>query len=331
MKRSTWMMVSLLVTMAMITAACGDDDDETTTTTVGGDDTTTTTAAPKFDSGTTMATLQEKGKITVGTKFDQPGFGQQNPATSKVEGFDVEIAKLIAVSIFGGDVESVDSKIEFVEAVSANREPFIKDGRVDIVVATYTINDKRKEVVDFAGPYFVAKQDIMVKADNTTIKGVEDLNGKSVCTVKGSTSEKNLLAKAPQAKVELFPTYSECAQALVDDRVVAVTTDNTILAGLIKANTTPLKLVENPFSDEPYGIGVKKGDDAFRAFVNDRLEEIYEDGQWEKSFEATLGKIGLKTPEPPTIDRYTAGAAATTSTSSTGGPAGATASSTTKP
>ena len=107
-----------------------------------------------------MAKLKEAGKITVGTKFDQPLFGLKNP-DGKPEGFDVEIAKLIA-----GEMGIADDKIDFIEAVSANREPFIQQGKVDIVVATYTINDTRKQVVDFAGPYYVAGQDIMVAKGN---------------------------------------------------------------------------------------------------------------------------------------------------------------------
>ena len=316
MTNKRWWLV-LLAVLALTAGACGggDGDDEADDTAKAT--TTTEAPAPEFDAGTTMAAIQSKGKIVVGTKFDQPGFGLKNPTSGEVEGFDVEIAELMAMGIFGGDEEDVSDKIEFVEAVSKNREPYIQDGRVDIVVATYTINDTRKEVVDFAGPYFVAEQDIMVKKDDTTIKGVEDLNGKKVCTVKGSTSEKNLRAKAPRASVTLFDAYSQCAEALTDGRVVAVTTDNTILAGLVSASQDAFKLVKNPFSDEPYGIGLKKGDDAFRDFLNDRLEEIFDNGEWAEAFEETLGKIGLETPEAPSVDRYTSGSASTTS--STGG------------
>ena len=246
-----------------------------------------------------MARIQDKGTIVVGVKFDQPGFGLKNPTTGEVEGFDVEIAKAIVAAI-GPDVE-----IEFVESVSKNREPFIQDGTVDLVVATYTINDARKQVIDFAGPYFVAQQDIMVKADDDTIKAVGDLNGKKVCTVKGSTSAKNVAKAAPTAEVTLLDTYSQCAEAMGDGRVVAVTTDNTILAGLVDVSDGAYKLVEAPFSDEPYGIGVKKDDDAFRDFINDTLEDLFADGEWADAFESTLGQIGLKTPEPPKIDRYT--------------------------
>jgi glutamate transport system substrate-binding protein len=318
-QRRGWL-AALLLVLAMIAGACGGDDDPTVE---GGDDndtTTTTEGTPEFDEGTTMAKLQEAGKIKVGVKFDQPGFGLKNPTSGDVEGFDIEVAKLIAARIFGGDAEEQDDNIEFVESVSKNREPFIQDGTVDIVIATYTINDTRKEVVDFAGPYFVAKQDIMVKADNTAIKGVDTLAGKKVCTAKGSTSEKNVRAKAPSAEVVLFDTYSQCAEQLTDGRVDAVTTDNTILAGLVQASSGEFKLVENPFSDEPYGIGLKKGDDDMRDFLNDTLEEIYESDEWADAFVATLGTIGLKTPEPPKVDRYTStGATGTGSSTTTAG------------
>jgi glutamate transport system substrate-binding protein len=273
--------------------ACGDDNGTNTTNTTGG---ATTTA---FPAGSTMSRIKDAGSIKVGVKFDQPGFGLKNPTSGEVEGFDVEIAKLIVEAI-GKDV-----KIDFVESVSKNREPFLQNGTVDMVVATYTINDTRKQVVDFAGPYFVARQDIMVKSDDTAIKGVADLNGKNVCTVKGSTSEKNVRAQAPQANVTLFDTYSQCAEAMTDGRVVAVTTDNTILAGLVDKSNGAFKVVNAPFSDEPYGIGVQKGDDAFRNFINDRLEELYANGDWASAFESTLGQLGLETPEPPDVDRYT--------------------------
>ena len=311
-------LLALLLALAVVTASCGDDSEPESS----GADRTGQRARPTFPEGSTMANIQSKGKLVVGTKYDQPGFGQQNPTTGKVEGFDVEIAKLLAVGIFGGDAKSVEGAVQFVETVSKNREPFIQDGKVDVVVATYTINDARKQVVDFAGPYFVAKQDIMVKSEEGNIRGVADLNGKKVCTVKGSTSEKNVRAKAAQADVSLFDTYSQCAEALRDGRVQAVTTDDTILAGLVSASDRAFKLVEAPFSEEPYGIGLKKGDEAFRKFLNDRLEEIYADGGWAAAFRATLGKLGLKS-EPPKVDRYTATAPAapggTTTTTAPGG------------
>jgi glutamate transport system substrate-binding protein len=298
MKR--WWLLAMVLVLALVAGACGDDDDDTTSGTTS--DTTavdTTEPAEEFPAGSTMARVKDAGTIKVGVKYDQPGFGLKNPTSGDVEGFDVEIAKLI--------VERIDPavEIEWVEAVSRNREPFLQNGTVDMVVATYTINDTRKQVVDFAGPYFEAQQDIMVKSDDTTITSVTDLNGKNVCTVTGSTSEKNVRAQAPQANVTLFDTYTQCAEALGDGRVVAVTTDNTILAGLVANSSGAYKLIEAPFSEEPYGIGVKKDDDDFRDFINDVLEEIFESGEWADAFAATLGELGLKTPEPPEVDRYT--------------------------
>ncbi|MFN2609243.1 MAG: glutamate ABC transporter substrate-binding protein [Acidimicrobiales bacterium] len=313
-----------LVAVALVAAACGSSKKAATTAT------TAVSTPPTFAPGSTMAAVAAKGKLVVGTKFDQPGFGQKNPTTGQVEGFDVEIAKLIAVGIFGGTTASVTSKIDFQEAVSKNREPFLQNGTVDMVVATYTISDARKQVVDFAGPYYVTHQDIMVKANDTSIKSVADLNGKKVCSGQGSTSATNLQAKAPQAQLTLFGTYSECASALTDGRVQAVSTDAPILAGLVQQSQGAFKLVKSTFSDEPYGIGIKKGDDAFRSFINDRLEKIYASGEWATAFANTLGKLGLETPQPPAVDRYTSGAAGST-TSSTGATTTSSSTSTTKP
>jgi glutamate transport system substrate-binding protein len=312
MPRRKWLAgAGVALAVALVAGACG-----------GGSSTSkkaSSTNAPTFAAGTTMAALQAKGKITIGTKFDQPGFGQKNPTNNQVEGFDVEIAKLIAAGIFGGTPQSAASKINFVEAVSAVRETVIESGTVDLVIATYTINDTRKARVGFAGPYYLAHQDTMVKKDDNTIKSVTDLNGKKVCTVAGSTSEKNLRAKAPQAVVTLLPTYSQCAEELSNGRVVAETTDAPILAGLVQQSNGAFKLVNAPFTDEPYGIGLKKGDQAFRDFLNDRLQKIEKDGQWTTAYKDTLGKLGLPTPEPPPVDRYpdTGGTAATTVASTT--------------
>ena len=316
MKRR-WLLAVLLA-LALVAGACGDSDDDE-----GGkakDDTPESVAKPTFPAGTTMAAIQAKGKIVVGTKFDQKLFGLKNPRTGVIEGFDVEIAKLMAQGIFGGTLDEVTSKIEFVETVSKVREPSITDGKVDMVVATYTINDTRKQVVDFAGPYFLAGQDIMVRKDDTSIKSVADLNGKKVCSVQGSTSIKNVAQQAPQADLSIsFDTYSLCTQALLDKRVDAVTTDDSILVGQIADHQADLKLVGKTFTSEPYGIGMKKGDQAFRDYLNDRLEAIYKNGEWAKAFERTVGTTGVKTPTPPPVNRYAStGAAVTTTTAASG-------------
>ena len=250
----------------------------------------------EFEAGTTMAKLNEAGEITIGTKFDQPLFGLKGPDGQPV-GFDVEMGKLIAAKL-----GIAADKITWTETVSANREPFLQNGQVDLVVATYTINDTRKEVVDFAGPYYLAGQDLLVLAGNPDkIAGPEDLAGKPVCTVSGSTSEKNIAAYTDN--VIATDTYSNCLGPLRSGEVVAVTTDNVILAGLADQNAGEFEVVDAPFTEEPYGIGLKKDDTEFRTFINDVLEESFEDGTWAKAWESTAGTV-LETPEPPAVNRY---------------------------
>jgi glutamate transport system substrate-binding protein len=254
-----------------------------------------------FPAGSTMARLHDAGKITVGTKIDQPGFGLLNPQTQKPEGFDVEIAKIIA-----GKLGIKADDITWTETVSANREPFIQNGQVDMVVATYTINDTRKQVVDFAGPYYVAGQDIMVaKGNPEKIKGPDDLAGKKVCSVEGSTPAQNIRTNYPQAQLTTYDVYSKCADDLKNGNVQAVTTDNVILTGLVAGSPKDFELVGNPFTKEPYGIGLKKGDTEFRNFINDVLEKSFKDGSWADAWDRTAGDIsGQKAPEPPKVDRY---------------------------
>ena len=289
--RRTSGLVGILLALTLVVAACGGDDE-------GGDGGTTNEGA-SFAEGTTMARLKEAGTVTVGTKFDQPLFGLKN-LEGKPEGFDVEIAKLIA-----GEMGIAADKVNFIESVSANREPFIQQDKVDLVVATYTINDKRKQVVDFAGPYSVAGQDIMVAKGNPEgIAGPDDLAGKKVCSVTGSTPAENIRTNYPDAQLTEFDVYSKCAEALKNGQVQAVTTDNVILLGLISQDPDAFELVNKPFTKEPYGIGVKKGDTEFRNFINDTLEKIEQDGRWLKAWDATAGKVATEKPTPPTIDRY---------------------------
>lgn len=251
----------------------------------------------EFEAGTTMAKLHDAGSITIGTKFDQPLFGLKG-LDGKPVGFDVEIGKIIA-SELGID----EANINWVETVSANREPFIQNGEVDIVIATYTINDKRKEVISFAGPYYNAGQDILVLAGNPEgINGPEDLAGKDVCSVAGSTSEKNIAEYG--VNLITTDTYSNCLEPLRNGTVIAVTTDNVILAGLADQNAGEFEVISKPFTEEPYGIGLGHDDDAFRTFINDVLEKAYADGRWVAAWEGTAGTV-LATPQPPAVNRYT--------------------------
>jgi len=241
--------------------------------------------------------IKTKGKIIVGTKYDQPGFGLQNPTNQKIEGFDAEIARLVSIRIFGSP-----DKVEFQEAKTAVREQVIQNAQVDIVVATYTINAARKEKIDFAGPYFQAGQDILVKKDNTTIKSVSDLMGKKVCTQQNSTSLKNLQDKGITAQT--LDSYALCAEGVKAGTYDALSTDNVILLGLVSKSPNDLKVVNAPFTQEPYGIGLKKGDTEFRNFINDTIDEIFRNGDWDKAWAKTAGQFLPQAPNKPSLDRY---------------------------
>ncbi len=255
--------------------------------------------SPEFEAGTTMAELADGGTIRIGTKFDQPLFGLVGP-DGKPEGFDVAIGSLIAAEL-GIPFDS----IEWVETVSANRETFIENGNVDLVVATYTINDARKEKIDFAGPYYLAGQALMVQAGNPAgIEGPDDVAGQPVCSVEGSTPAATIVDEY-DAQLQATDAYSNCLDPLRNGQVVAVTTDNVILAGFVDQNAGEFELVGDgeTFTEEPYGIGLTKGDDAFRTFINDTLEASFEDGVYDSLWEQTAGVV-LPTPDAPTLDRY---------------------------
>lgn len=275
---------ALLAAVALAATGCGDDDDDATVTT-----------KPSFAAGTTMKAIQDKGVLKVGTKFDQPLYGEKQ-LSGEITGFDVEIAKLVA--------KALGVKAEFQEAVSKNREPFIQNGTVDIVVATYTINDKRKQVVSFAGPYYKTGQSLLVAKTDETIKSKDDLAGKRVCSVEGSTPAERIKTEAPQAKLTLFDTYGKCAEAIKNKQMDAVTTDEAILLGLVSKSPDDFKVVGEQFSEEPYGIGLKKDDKVFRDFINDVLEKSYEDESWKDALEKTVGTVQDDLPDPPAVERY---------------------------
>ncbi len=278
-------------TLALVTAACGSDS--------GGSE-PKVEEAPKFESGTTMAKLADAGKVTVGTKFDQPGFGLLG-LDDTPQGFDVEVAKIIA-----GALGIKPDDITWKESTSAVREQVIEDGDVDFVVATYTINDERKERITFAGPYYVAGQQLMVKSDNDTINGPDDLKSNpdaKVCSVTGSTPSEQIKEYLADVKKQLvlFDVYDKCADALRTDQVDVVTTDNVILLGFVSKSDDEFKLVGEQFTEEPYGIGVEKGDVAFCEFINETLKE--NEDAYTAAWEDTAGEVeGSETPTLPEAD-----------------------------
>jgi glutamate transport system substrate-binding protein len=233
---------------------------------------------------------QNDKKLVIGVKADQPGLGLQTG--SSYTGYDIEIGKIIAKGL-GVD----ESGITWKTTVSANREPYIQQGQVDLVVATYTINDDRKKVVNFGGPYFVAGQDLLVPT-NSAITGPESLAGKKVCSVSGSTPAKRIQTDYKDAKLQQFDTYSKCVTALAGGQVDAVTTDDIILAGYASQDqyAGKFKVVGKPFSKEPYGIGVKKDDTEGCNKVNDILKASVADGSYKAAWDSTLGKSGTAAP-----------------------------------
>ena len=273
--------------LALSLAACGDAD---------GDTEVEVATDTEFEAGTTMAEIAEAGTVTVGTKFDQPGFGLQN-LEGEPEGFDVEVAKIIA-----GAMGIAPEDIEWKESTSDIREQVIEDGEVDFVVATYTINDERKERITFAGPYYEAGQMLMVAADNDAIETPEDLADNpdaKVCSVTGSTPSETIKEYlASEDQLVLFDVYDKCADALENGQVDVVTTDNVILLGFVDESEGAFKLVGEQFTEEPYGIGIENGDVEFCEFINETLAD--NEDAYLAAWEATAGEVeGTETPELP--------------------------------
>ncbi|MFE9866503.1 glutamate ABC transporter substrate-binding protein [Streptomyces sp. NPDC005506] len=249
----------------------------------------------------TWTKAKKRGYLRVGAKEDQPYLGEKDPATGLFSGFDIEIAKMMAASL-GFDPKT----IRFKTIASANRETALQNGQIDYYVGTYTINEMRKKLVGFAGPYFMAGQSLLVRTDEHDINGPQDLAGRTVCSAAGSTPYQRIAADYPKAILVSYDTYSICVDNLLTYQVDAVTTDDAILLGFAAKAPKELKVVGKPFSEEPYGIGVPRSDNALRFALNDALEDNEKNGNWKKAFEATLGLSGVPAPTPPPIDRYPA-------------------------
>ncbi|WP_406091820.1 glutamate ABC transporter substrate-binding protein [Streptomyces sp. NBC_01013] len=263
-----------VLALALTATACGSDDKDDASGSGGGK------------------------KITIGIKIDQPGIGLKTP-DGKYTGFDVDVATYVAKEL-GYDAKD----ITFKETKSADRETSIERGDVKFIAASYSINDERLQKVDFAGPYLLAHQDILVRADDTSIKSPEDLNNKKLCSVAGSTSAKNVHdTLAPKAQLQEFGGYSECLTGLENKVVDALTTDDSILAGYASqdANKGKFKLAGFKMTNENYGIGLKKGDADLKKKINDALTKMVSDGSWEKAVKANFGPAGYKNEEAPKI------------------------------
>jgi len=237
------------------------------------------------------------GKLTIGVPVDEPGIGVKDG--DSYSGFDIETATYVAKAL-GVPAEN----ITFVEAEGDTRQQLLTSGGADLIVSTFSITDERKQVVDFAGPYFNAEQDLLVRRNEEDITGPATLNGRNLCTVAGTTSADTIL-KQYRGKVTLLekPRYSECVSALAASEVDAVTTDDVILAGFAAEPQYQgkLRLIGRGFSKETYGIGVKKGDTEMVTKVNAALKEYIADGSWKAALQKTVGPSGYNLPSPPKI------------------------------
>lgn len=282
-----------LAALAMAAAGCGQQQGLG-----GGGSTPSVAQGVRFEPGTTMAKIAGAHTIRIGTKFDQPLFGQQ-ALGGKLSGFDTEVGRIIA-----GALGITPDQVQWVESPSAQREELIKQGKVDLVVATYTINDKRRQQVSFAGPYYIAGQSLMVKSDNNSITGPDSLRSTKarVCSVQGSTPAENIRKYIDPNQLTVFDVYSKCADALRTGQIDVVTTDNVVLLGFVANSNGGFKLAGGTFTKEPYGIGIPKGDVAFCTFINDTLAQAAKSGTYADAWKTTAGKVATQTPELPAPD-----------------------------
>ncbi|BDG47668.1 MULTISPECIES: transporter substrate-binding domain-containing protein [Parageobacillus] len=282
MKRKTiWKMwITLALTALLsITALAGCSSESSTTNNGDGTKSTETSAGTN-----TLEKIKKRGKLIVGVKYDLNLFGLKNPETGKVEGFDIDIAKGLAKKILGDE-----NKIELKEVTSKTRIPMLNNGEIDAIIATMTITEERKKEVDFSDVYFMAGQSLLVKKDSK-INSVKDLKkGMTVLTAKGSTSAQNIRKVAPQVNVLEFENYAEAFTALKAGQGDALTTDNALLWGMAKQDPN-YRVLDETFTEEPYGIAVRKGDTEFLKVINEYLKEIKENGEYDKIYEKWIGK-----------------------------------------
>jgi glutamate transport system substrate-binding protein len=237
-------------------------------------------------------------KIRIGIKFDQPGLGFDEGGT--YSGFDVDVAKYVA-----NELGFPEDQIEWKEAPSANRENLLTNDQVDMIFATYSITDTRKETVAFAGPYFVAGQDLLVRADDDSINGPDDLDGKNLCSVTGSTSAQKIKDQYEGVNLVEQPSYAECVTLMASGSIDAATTDDIILAGLAaqESNAGQFRVVGAPFSEENYGVGLQQ-DNEYCEDINAAISKMVEEGAWTEAIvKNTEGadytfNAALNPPEP---------------------------------
>lgn len=279
-------MLAVVLTLVFALAGCGDKKDSAPAASTSPAASAAAASAkpeePKVDSKTVDA-IKKRGKLVAGVKFDTNLFGLKNPANGNVEGFDIDIAKALAKKILGDE-----TKLELKEVTSKTRIPMLQNGEIDIIIATMTITEERKQQVEFSDVYFKAGQALLVKK-GSPIKSIADIKkGTKVLAVKGSTSAKNIREKAPDATVLEFENYQDAFTALKAGQGETLTTDNAILFGMMKQDPG-YEVVGDTFTEEPYGMAIVKGDTGFVSVVNGVLKDMKSSGQYDKLYEQWMG------------------------------------------
>ncbi|WP_019423981.1 transporter substrate-binding domain-containing protein [Paenibacillus sp. OSY-SE] len=273
MYRNKWFLSGMILMLAAFAVAgCG------------GKEAGTENQSGTGKAASTVETAKERGKLVIGVKFDTNLFGLKDPASGEVKGFDIDIAKAIATKLLGDE-----SKLELKEVTSKTRIPMLQNGDIDAIIATMTVTEERKQQVDFTEVYYNAGQSLLVKK-GSPIRSIDDVKkGVKVVAVKGSTSTKNVREKAPDAEVLEFENYQDAFTALKSGKGEVLTTDNSILFGMMKQDPN-FEMVGGNFTDEPYGIAVRKGDMEFASFINNLLKEMKENGEYDKLYEQWMGE-----------------------------------------
>lgn len=239
----------------------------------------------------------ESGHVVMGTKYDQPNLGERTP-DKQFAGLDTDVSRYV-VEYIAKKHGWATPEIEWRETPSAQRETLINNGEVNMITATYSINKGRLKAVDFAGPYLVTHQALLVREDSG-IKGLNDIApGTRLCSVSGSTPAQKVKDALPEVQLQEFDTYAACAEGLKQGVVDATTTDATILAGFAQRykerfdedySVIQLKNDDGSFwTNENYGIGLPKGDDKAKAEVNEALNEMHDSGEFQKIVAKNLG------------------------------------------
>jgi ABC-type amino acid transport/signal transduction systems, periplasmic component/domain len=243
--------------------------------------------------------VKEAGVLKTGGTKTAPVFSLEDATTGEVSGFDTAIGQVLARYIIGG-TNDARTLLDITQVTSDTREVVLGNGSVQAVIATYTITPERAKKIDFAGPYYSSGQAVLVRADESKITGVSDLAGVKVAVQSGSSSITALQKAAPQAEQTPFNDHNTCLSALETKQVDAYVVDESLLLSAMQGSDA-FKIVGEPFTQDPYGIGLPQGSDA-KAFVNAFLKKIYDDGTWEKIWQATIGVItGGDAPKPPAI------------------------------